>query len=144
MTTLATIGYGPLAPVTVKGRLMVIWYSILGIPLMITFLSRIGMHLDDALYWLWSKTFVRCMTKRREKNPRRSDDDETDDDDEYYDGSYPFTLVMFLVLVFFVVFTVLVMAMEKGWTWFDAVYFIVTTALTIGLWGPIPGIKVKI
>ncbi|XP_070563269.1 potassium channel subfamily K member 18-like [Ptychodera flava] len=42
LTTISTIGYGNVTPVTTKGRLFCIFYSIFGIPLFLLFLSYYG------------------------------------------------------------------------------------------------------
>ncbi|KAI6198329.1 Ion transport 2 domain containing protein [Aphelenchoides fujianensis] len=46
-TIITTIGYGNVAPVTFEGRLFVIFYGILGIPLALLTIADIGLFLDE-------------------------------------------------------------------------------------------------
>ncbi|XP_070563274.1 potassium channel subfamily K member 18-like isoform X1 [Ptychodera flava] len=54
VTTISTIGYGNTAPSTVPGRLFCVFYSIIGIPLFLLFLSNCGAILVKTLERLGS------------------------------------------------------------------------------------------
>uniref|UniRef100_A0A0K0EG57 Ion channel n=1 Tax=Strongyloides stercoralis TaxID=6248 RepID=A0A0K0EG57_STRER len=64
-TTLATIGYGNIAPITVVGKIFTIFYTFLGIPLCLLTLANIG-KLNMKCYWM----VMICLGMMREKIPR--------------------------------------------------------------------------
>ncbi|XP_069956747.1 TWiK family of potassium channels protein 7 [Cherax quadricarinatus] len=67
LTVITTIGYGSVAPKTVLGRVVTIIYALLGIPLMLLYLSSVGDLLSRALKWLWWRM---CRCRRRPQVPR--------------------------------------------------------------------------
>ncbi|XP_042875422.1 potassium channel subfamily K member 18-like [Penaeus japonicus] len=69
LTVITTIGYGSVAPQTVMGRIVTIVYALLGIPLMLLYLSSVGDLLSRALKWLWWRM---CRCRRRPQVPRTS------------------------------------------------------------------------
>ncbi|KAB7501096.1 TWiK family of potassium channels protein 7 [Armadillidium nasatum] len=70
LTVITTIGYGSVAPDTGLGKIITILYALLGIPLMLLYLSSVGDLLSRVLKWIWSKV-CRCGRKKR-KNPNES------------------------------------------------------------------------
>ncbi|XP_055953253.1 potassium channel subfamily K member 17-like [Argiope bruennichi] len=55
LTVITTIGYGNIAPRTPSGKLATIFYAIIGIPLMLLYLTNIGDILAKAFRYLYSR-----------------------------------------------------------------------------------------
>ncbi|CEF60353.1 Two pore domain potassium channel family and Two pore domain potassium channel domain-containing protein [Strongyloides ratti] len=64
-TTLATIGYGNIAPITICGKIFTIFYTFIGIPLCLLTLANIG-KLNMKCYWM----VLICLGMMLEKIPR--------------------------------------------------------------------------
>lgn len=113
LTTLSTIGYGNLHPSTSLGRIMVIIYSLIGIPLNGIVLTKLGE--------LFSSTFI--TVHHRYKTERYESRMEMTIDIILYliPGIFLFIFVPSVILVYF-----------EGWTFDESIYFAFVTLTTIG------------
>ncbi|CAG5103598.1 Oidioi.mRNA.OKI2018_I69.chr1.g859.t1.cds [Oikopleura dioica] len=107
MTVVTTIGYGNTAPKTVGGRIFFIFYVIPGIVLCGALLGEIA-----KLY-----TFIRKKIRRRfEKIPL----------------FLKFLFVLLFGIGFFICIPAMIVCLVEGWTYFEALYFMVVTFTTVG------------
>ncbi|XP_054719912.1 potassium channel subfamily K member 18-like [Uloborus diversus] len=60
LTVITTIGYGNIAPRTGPGKIATIFYAIIGIPLMLLYLTNIGDILAKAFRYLYSRACACC------------------------------------------------------------------------------------
>ncbi|KAF2356743.1 Potassium channel domain, partial [Trinorchestia longiramus] len=63
LTVITTIGYGAVAPQTAVGRVATIVYALMGIPLMLLYLSSVGDLLSRGLKYIWGR-LCRCRTPK--------------------------------------------------------------------------------
>uniref|UniRef100_A0A914Z8G6 Potassium channel domain-containing protein n=1 Tax=Panagrolaimus superbus TaxID=310955 RepID=A0A914Z8G6_9BILA len=61
-TLYTTIGYGDIYPRTITGRIMTIFYSLLGVPLLIIALEGFGNWLFRGMQYVWSQ-YVKLLSK---------------------------------------------------------------------------------
>ena len=59
-------GYGHIAPITPVGKLVTIFYAIIGIPLFLLYLSNIGDIMAKSFKWTYSRL---CKCQRGQKPP---------------------------------------------------------------------------
>ncbi|XP_064086046.1 TWiK family of potassium channels protein 7-like [Macrobrachium nipponense] len=153
LTVITTIGYGSVAPQTVMGRVVTIVYALLGIPLMLLYLSSVGDLLSRALKWLWWRL---CRCRRRPQMPRVNHQSAatpyTSVDpakrkwgggecsegsslgDEYGEGeggAVPVTLCLVLMITY-ICGGAAVFAYAHQWTFLHAIYFCFSSLTTIG------------
>ncbi|KAG8197367.1 hypothetical protein JTE90_013493 [Oedothorax gibbosus] len=65
LTVITTIGYGNIAPRTPSGKIATVFYAIVGIPLMLLYLTNIGDILAKAFRYLYSRACNACDAGRR-------------------------------------------------------------------------------
>ncbi len=65
MTTLTLIGYGHVSPSTDFLKIMVMIYTIVGIPIMALFLANIGSLLAKMVTYIYSRCCCRCHPQIR-------------------------------------------------------------------------------
>lgn len=61
-------GYGHIAPITPVGKLVTIFYAIIGIPLFLLYLSNIGDIMAKSFKWTYSRL---CKCQRGQKPPEQ-------------------------------------------------------------------------
>ncbi|ELK00333.1 potassium channel subfamily K member 16 [Pteropus alecto] len=111
-TVVTTIGYGNLAPSTEAGQVFCVFYALVGIPLNVVFLNRLGTWLCGHLTTL----------ERWEDQPRRSQ------------LLQILGLSLFLTLgtLVILVFPPMVFSYVEGWSFSEGFYFAFITLSTIG------------
>ena len=60
---ITTIGYGNMAPVTQLGKVITMIYAIIGIPLMLYVLSRMGSVLVRVVWTVWTRIRIYVHVK---------------------------------------------------------------------------------
>jgi len=64
ITVITTIGYGHIVPTTPVGKIVSIFYAVLGVPLFLLYLSNIGNILATSFKWTYSR-ICKCELARR-------------------------------------------------------------------------------
>jgi len=142
ITIMSTVGYGHIAPATTSGRLFCILYSLIGIPLLLVFMSQIGDWMAISFRWLYSRILCRwCRARRRDSELPPSVDRRSRGigfDEIGKERYMPTDLVMVpimvnLMLIFgFIFMGAILFASWEGWSPTTAAYFCFVTLTTIG------------
>jgi len=142
ITIMSTVGYGHIAPATTTGRLFCILYSLIGIPLLLVFMSQIGDWMAISFRWLYSRILCRwCRARRRDSELPPSVDRRSRGigfDEIGKERYMPTDLVMVpimvnLMLIFgFIFMGAILFASWEGWSPTTAAYFCFVTLTTIG------------
>lgn len=121
-TVYTTIGYGNIIPHTVSGRLITIFYAILGIPMMLFTLAQIGKMFCSGLLHLY--LYVRFFFCRCGRDPKKKVD---------MVGDFPLSLAIIVTFGWMCMCSGLFCAWEKDWDFFISFYFFFQSLTTIGL-----------
>ncbi|VDO93023.1 unnamed protein product [Soboliphyme baturini] len=121
-TSITSIGYGTVVPVTTPGRLFCIVYTMLGIPLALLAIADQGKFLASAL----THAFQFCRWRLRRRNDKKSSVDRDDND------SVPGFLIVILFNAYILVGGLLFSALDANWSFLDAVYFTFISSSTVG------------
>jgi len=70
ITVITTIGYGHIVPTTSIGKIVSIFYAVLGVPLFLLYLSNIGNILATSFKWTYSR-ICKCELKKRKRYKER-------------------------------------------------------------------------
>lgn len=118
MTVVSTIGYGNLAPTTMYGRIIMIFYALIGIP--------INGFIMIALGDFFGKSFTKLYNRWKDsKRIRKVDTTRL---------GLVAQIILYLVpgFTFFIFVPSIVIMSFEGWTYDEAVYFAFVTLTTIG------------
>ncbi|XP_069805759.1 potassium channel subfamily K member 1-like [Dendropsophus ebraccatus] len=122
-TTLTTIGYGHPVPISLKGKIFCLLYSIIGIPFTLTVLSIAARNL---LFLLRDKPIhilhLQCNFDRNKLV-----------------WIHAGIVISLLLLLFFFIPAIVFEAVEGNWGYVDALYFCFISLTTIGLGDYVPG-----
>ncbi|RNA17425.1 potassium channel subfamily K member 1-like [Brachionus plicatilis] len=148
-TTLATIGYGQISPLTEIGKLFCIFYIITGVPLTMLILTLIVDKLEYELTKNVSKNrFLSYLDHKRYSIVSRqySSIDNLDSGEikyfsnEHYIYRQTFKVVLFLsIFVFLIPSYVFRNYTEPKWTFLDSLYYCYISAATVGFGDLVPG-----
>ena len=167
ITIMTTVGYGHIAPQTMEGKIFCIMYSLIGIPLLLVFMTQvldlttgspaltievdpqIGDWMAVTFRWLYSRILCRwCRARRRDSELPPGVDRKSKGlafDEVGKERYMPTDLVMVpimvnLILIFSFIFTgALLFANWEGWSAIEASYFCFITLTTIGFGDYSPG-----
>ncbi|XP_023330975.1 TWiK family of potassium channels protein 7 [Eurytemora carolleeae] len=125
ITIMTTVGYGHIAPKTMASKMFCIAYALVGIPLMLVFMGKIGDWLAVTFRWLYSRIFCRCCRARRRDSELPPDVDRKGhgiNNDEVGKERYmPTDLVMvpiminLMVIFIFIFLGALMFSFTSGW-----------------------------
>ncbi|XP_055862163.1 potassium channel subfamily K member 18-like [Biomphalaria glabrata] len=118
---ITTIGYGNLAPLTDEGRVVTIWYSLIGIPLTLLYLTRMGAIMAKVFKLTYNKI---CAFSCRKIRPAK----------DYSDTSkrVPVFVTLIVLIAYVAAGAVLFQVLEKRWDFINSAYFCFVTLSTIG------------
>ncbi|XP_066302733.1 potassium channel subfamily K member 2-like [Branchiostoma lanceolatum] len=126
MTVVTTIGYGVHPPRTTGGRVFVIFYALLGIPLTAAFLSGLAGVMGNMV-----RRVTNAIQKCHKKCPPAR-------------ASYlAWALCLFVGIGVFFVLPALVVHHVENWSFVDSVYFMFVSLSTIGFGDFVAGIEKK-
>ena len=121
MVRLFSSGYGNISPSSTGGRVFVIPYALIGIPLMLIFLTRIGNLLCNLNKRLVTRLRCECCTSPR------------------LDQCLKSLVMFFLGGLCFIVIPALAFSQIDDWSYDEGVYFCIVTLSTIGFGDYIAG-----
>jgi len=142
ITIMSTVGYGHISPGTTNGKIFCIFYSLIGIPLLLVFMTQIGDWMAVTFRWLYSRILCRwCRARRRDSELPPGVDRKSKGlafDEVGKERYMPTDLVMVpitvnLILIFsFIFIGALAFAAWEDWTPIASAYFCFITLTTIG------------
>jgi len=142
ITIMSTVGYGHISPGTPEGKLFCIFYSLIGIPLLLVFMTQIGDWMAVTFRWLYSRILCRwCRARRRDSELPPGVDRKSKGlafDEVGKERYMPTDLVMVpitvnLILIFgFIFIGALAFAAWEDWDPIASAYFCFITLTTIG------------
>eukprot|EP00470_Lotharella_oceanica_P012974 CAMPEP_0170190688 /NCGR_PEP_ID=MMETSP0040_2-20121228/49884_1 /TAXON_ID=641309 /ORGANISM="Lotharella oceanica, Strain CCMP622" /LENGTH=295 /DNA_ID=CAMNT_0010438615 /DNA_START=131 /DNA_END=1018 /DNA_ORIENTATION=+ len=118
LVTLSTVGYGDMSPQTEGGKVFLIFYTILGIPLMITINLSLGGYVISGAIVAMHKLNTWRNWQLDKKKPVATE----------------LTLLSMLLLLAFIMTIIFaaLLGIQEEWSYFDSLYFTWTTLTTIG------------
>ena len=118
ITVITTIGYGTIAPITLGGRIFFIPYAIIGIPLLLVFLTELGKILNNLLDWS-----TRPLGKKMEL---------------FWMKLLVLTIAMTVGLTLLILIPAAIFAHISGWTYFEGIYYCFVSLTTVGFGDFVP------
>ncbi|CAD5210231.1 unnamed protein product [Bursaphelenchus okinawaensis] len=152
-TTMATIGYGNVVPVTMKGRLFCVAFALFGAPLAIITIGDLGKFLSECTIWLykkmvdgkrWCKLTIIRMMNRNDKLDSELDTEtgETGEngriDWDDFDRTEVPVILVFVILLLYIAFGGVLFSYIESWSYMDAFYYCFVSLTTIGFGDLVP------
>uniref|UniRef100_A0A914Z6S0 Potassium channel domain-containing protein n=1 Tax=Panagrolaimus superbus TaxID=310955 RepID=A0A914Z6S0_9BILA len=152
-TTMATIGYGNIVPVTVSGKIACVIFALIGAPLAIITIGDLGKFLSECTIWFYTK--MKDHKKRIKHNwklyrLRKAgvmvdfvEESETPDEndpktwEEELEKEVP-VLLVFVILLLYIAFGGVLFAVLESWSYIDAFYYSFVSLTTIGFGDLVP------
>ncbi|MFH4975214.1 hypothetical protein AB6A40_001923 [Gnathostoma spinigerum] len=136
VTTYTTIGYGNITARSKYGKLAAMIYAVVGIPLMLMILHKLGHQFLRILEYFWNSIirlteFLSCLTcnVRSKRGSKRSKEK---------DPSVPLFLAVGVALGWTFLCAEIFLIFEKNWDYFTSFYFFFCSLTTIGYGDVVP------
>uniref|UniRef100_A0A0K0E5E6 Potassium channel domain-containing protein n=1 Tax=Strongyloides stercoralis TaxID=6248 RepID=A0A0K0E5E6_STRER len=154
-TTMATIGYGNIVPVTPQGRIACVIFALFGAPLAIITIGDLGKFLSECTIWLY-KNIIKVrktlsLYYARWSNIRKGVTTEVDEtvsthksvsrsniDWDDLDKTEVPVLLVFAILLLYIALGGILFAILESWTYMDAFYYCFVSLTTIGFGDFVP------
>ncbi|KAL3993661.1 Ion channel family protein [Acanthocheilonema viteae] len=153
-TTMATIGYGNIVPITSHGRIACVIFALFGVPLAIITIGDLGKFLSECTIWLYTKMkksrfslkrYSISLKLRTARNPELRSPEKSNEavkqllnwNDALDKTKVPLVLVL-TILLFYIAFGGFLFASFEPWTYTDAFYFCFVSLTTIGFGDLVP------
>ncbi|KAI6198402.1 TWiK family of potassium channels protein 7 [Aphelenchoides fujianensis] len=157
VTTMATIGYGDLVPVTTHGRMACVIFALFGAPLAIITIGDLGKFLSECTIWIWKNMIegrrringwwhrlrVRRAGAMNEldaesgaSRPSSADNPETNWAE--IDRTEVPVLLVFVILLLYIAFGGILFSFLENWSYMDAFYYCFVSLTTIGFGDLVP------
>ncbi|CAF0738115.1 unnamed protein product [Rotaria sordida] len=140
-TVITTVGYGNITPKSILGKLTTCLYAVIGIPIMIMYLTNTG----DLLAFFFIKYYSTTINLvhriiRRQKKQRQQQESKLsfEIENRTIQHHVPITATIG-VLTLYIVAGAILFSHWEGWSYIDAAYFSFITFTTIGLGDFVPG-----
>lgn len=112
-------GYGSIAPVTAGGQIFFLFYAIIGIPIALLFLSKVGQIIKA-----WADRALRPLEKRQGPIMSR------------LSGSI---LLFSVTIIFFIIVPAAIFSAVEGWSYRESIYYSTVSLTTVGFGDFVPG-----
>ncbi|XP_053176218.1 potassium channel subfamily K member 13 [Scomber japonicus] len=127
-TVVSTIGFGVTAPSTMTGKVLLVFYGLLGCSATILFfnlfLERVITLLSLLILW--------CHSKRTRHGRLECRGSESDRNEEWKPSVYQVTLVLFVAVVVVAFGAASLYSTMEGWTYLESLYFCFVAFSTVG------------
>uniref|UniRef100_A0AC35U7S5 TWiK family of potassium channels protein 7 n=1 Tax=Rhabditophanes sp. KR3021 TaxID=114890 RepID=A0AC35U7S5_9BILA len=153
-TTMATIGYGNIVPVTPYGRIACVVFALFGAPLAIITIGDLGKFLSECTIWLYKKiknarkvmgsVYRRWSKKQNGVTAELGDSNSVNSiarsnlDWEDLDKTEVPVLLVFAILLLYIALGGVLFAFLESWTYMDAFYYCFVSLTTIGFGDFVP------
>uniref|UniRef100_A0A914DZ74 Potassium channel domain-containing protein n=1 Tax=Acrobeloides nanus TaxID=290746 RepID=A0A914DZ74_9BILA len=152
-TTMATIGYGNIVPVTAEGRIACVVFALFGAPLAIITIGDLGKFMSECTIWLYKKIkeirqalgIKWRMWKLRKSGVVAEIDEELSihqslegSESNQEDETEVPVLLVFAILLLYMALGGILFAFLESWTYVDAFYFCFVSLTTIGFGDLVP------
>lgn len=128
VVTLTTVGYGDLSPSTSLSKLFVIYYVIVSIAIVSSYLAYfVGLLIDKQ-----EELLLRRMIAPESSTTSLLSNDIVDGTDYLESNDYVGLMYSITLLIFVIIFGTLIFATLEGFNWLDAMYATVISATTVG------------
>ncbi|KFB44015.1 AGAP004718-PA-like protein [Anopheles sinensis] len=140
LTVITTIGYGNIVPRTEWGKIATIFYTIIGMPLFLLYLSNIGDILAKSFKWIYAK-FCLCrvcpgVARRRAMHIEEEITAETNT------VTVPITICI-MIMIGYIFFGASLFADWENWDLLDGSYFCFISLSSIGFGDIVPGLSLQ-
>uniref|UniRef100_A0A7E4UVW6 Ion_trans_2 domain-containing protein n=1 Tax=Panagrellus redivivus TaxID=6233 RepID=A0A7E4UVW6_PANRE len=130
ISVVTTVGYGDIIMETPIGRIVTMFYAIVGIPLYIAFISDLGDILGARIVWL-GKQLKNGILRLRKRRPLTHEERSKNPHSYYRYGLVGFFLAVLLLLT-----SVMVQVVEnywgKHWSYLETLHFVFSTVTLVG------------